>query len=216
MLGHKISVAAAIALIVLLTGIAHATQTLKWDNLAPPWDNKRNPVEQLAKEQQDDVYTLLWGPNYGDPNGKRNAEEQKAYDSLKASGIDPDSLFAAIEKLREESIKRDQVLLFELDKEVIKLPGYVLPLDFDGTAVKSFLLVPYVGACIHTPPPPPNQIVYVEMAKAYESEKLFEPVWVTGRITVGMDKKSLTLVDGSDDVDVGYSLQATKIEPYKN
>ena len=47
------------------------------------------------------------------------------------------------------------------DKEV-KIPGYVLPLDVYGRGINTFLLVPYIGACIHVPPPAPNQIVYVE------------------------------------------------------
>jgi hypothetical protein len=81
--------------------------------------------------------------------------------------------------------------------------------------VKSFLLVPYVGACIHVPPPPPNQIVFVELKHGFKSPELFAPVWVTGRISTGMNKTSLTLVDGSTDVSFGYALQATTVEPYE-
>ena len=44
-----------------------------------------------------------------------------------------------------------------VDKEV-KIPGYVLPLDMYGRGVNTFLLVPYIGACIHVPPPAPNQL----------------------------------------------------------
>ena len=49
-----------------------------------------------------------------------------------------------------------------LDGKTIRIPGYVLPLEFSGSKVTEFLLVPWVGACIHTPPPEPNQIVYVK------------------------------------------------------
>lgn len=193
---------------------AHAAETLKWENFAPPWDDSRNPVPKLSQEQQDDVYTLLWGPAYEDSKVKRNAEEQAAYDRLKESGVDPEALFKEIEDIRKELEKNDQTLVFGLDKKRVRLAGYVLPLEFAGKMVKSFLLVPSVGACIHVPPPPPNQIVHVRPQKPFVSEELYAPVWVTGEVTVGMGKKSLSLVDGSSDIDFGYSIQATKIEPY--
>jgi hypothetical protein len=172
-------------------------------------------LTQLNDEQLDDVYTTYYGPNYHEPSGKKNADEQRAYDDLAASGIDPEALFAKIDKLSKEADARNKTLVSELDGQVIKLPGYVLPLDFEGTTVRSFLLVPYVGACIHVPPPPPNQIVHVELKQGFESKELYAPVWVTGRIRVGMAKTSLSLVDGSTDVNFGYALQATKVEPYE-
>jgi len=206
----------AFALAAFFAGPAYAIETLKWQDLAPPWDETTNPVTELTDEQKDDLYAILWGPNFDDPSGKMDAEERKAHESLKASGVNPKTIITKIKKLREEADARDKILVFDLDKKVVKLPGYVLPLDFEGTLVKSFLLVPFVGACIHVPPPPPNQIVHVEPLKGFESEGLFGAVWVTGRITVGMGKESLNLVDGSSDVGFGYTMQATKVEPYEN
>ncbi len=56
----------------------------------------------------------------------------------------------------------------DLDGKHVRIGGYVVPLDFEATTVKEFLLVPFVGACIHVPPPPPNQIVYVKTAKGFD------------------------------------------------
>lgn len=215
MFDRRALIAATLVISFFFIATAHAVETLDWKNLAPPWDDSKNPVTELSDEQQDDLYAVLWGPNFGDPSGKMDADERKAYESLEASGVDPKAIVAKINKLREEADARDKILVFDLDKKVIKLPGYMLPLEFDGTLVKSFLLVPYVGACVHVPPPPPNQIVHVEPENAIEGKALFAPVWVTGRITVGMGKQSLTLVDGSSDIDFGYVLQATKVEPYE-
>jgi hypothetical protein len=75
--------------------------------------------------------------------------------------------------------------------------------------------VPWVGACIHTPPPPPNQIVHVKTDQPFEFTGLFTPVWVTGRMSAAASRKSLYLIDGSSDIDIGYSLQASQVEPYK-
>ena len=102
-----------------------------------------------------------------------------------------------------------------LDGQSIRIPGYLLPLEFSGKQVSEFLLVPWVGACIHTPPPPPNQIVLVRPEKPVTITGMFEPVWVSGRLTAGALKKSLSMVDGAADIDVGYSVKAAQVEPYK-
>jgi hypothetical protein len=212
---RAILLAVAIGLNPAFAQEAGAVETLKWEDLAPPWDESQNPLNQLNSDQTDDVYTIVWGPSYGDPKARLNADEQKAYAHLKASGIDPAAFLAKIEALRDQTEINNKTLMPGLDGRDVKLPGYVLPLDFDGTLVKSFLLVPYVGACIHVPPPPPNQIVFVRLKHGFKSAELFAPVWVTGRISTGMNKASLTLIDGSNDVDFGYSLQATRVEPYE-
>ena len=99
--------------------------------------------------------------------------------------------------------------------KLVRIPSYLLPLEFSGTKVTEFLLVPWVGACIHTPPPEPNQIVYVKTDKAFEMRRMFDAVWVTGRIAATGSKKSVQIVDGSADIDVGYSLRAGLVEPYQ-
>lgn len=199
----------------VFAAFAYAADTLSWDDLAPPWDDTRDPMKQLSAQQQIDLSTLIWGPNYGDPSGTRNEEEQQAYDRLKASGKDPDALLEDVRKLSEEAARNEKTLIRDLNDKVVKLPGYVLPVEFDGDAVTSFLLVPYVGACIHVPPPPPNQIVYVKTETPFTVGGLYSAVWVTGKMSVGMGTKSLTLVDGSSGIDFGYSLAATSIELYQ-
>ena len=86
----------------------------------------------------------------------------------------------------------------------VHIGGYVVPLDFDATTVKEFLLVPFVGACIHVPPPPANQIVYVKSEKGFDVQGMFDPVYVTGTLKVSMTS--------TGRADAGYSLDADKIE----
>ena len=68
----------------------------------------------------------------------------------------------------------------DLNGQQVRMPGYVLPLEFSGTKITEFLLVPWVGACIHTSPPPPNQIVNVKFDGGIEIKGQFAPMWVTG------------------------------------
>lgn len=92
--------------------------------------------------------------------------------------------------------------------ETVRLSGYIVPLDYDGTGVTLFLLVPYVGACVHVPPPPANQLVLVSTKRPYESDGLFEAVTVTGMF--GTSSTSTQLAD------VGYALSADEIAPYRS
>lgn len=95
-----------------------------------------------------------------------------------------------------------------LDGQQVKLPGYVVPLDVSADGeVREFLLVPYYGACIHVPPPPSNQIVYVHDAKGVKMDELYQPYWVTGKISV----KALD----SDLAQAGYQLKADEVAPYE-
>jgi len=96
----------------------------------------------------------------------------------------------------------------ELDGKVVKIPGFIVPLDVarDGT-VSEFFLVPYFGACIHVPPPPPNQIVYVTARKGIALDSIYEAYWITG--TMKMQTKSTRLGAAA------YSLSADNVEIYK-
>ena len=74
----------------------------------------------------------------------------------------------------------------DLDGVRVRIPGYLIPLD--ATAVNEFtefLLVPYFGACIHTPPPPPNQIIHVTASSALKAESIWDPFWIDGVLTTG-------------------------------
>ncbi|MDB9817954.1 DUF3299 domain-containing protein [Pelagibacterales bacterium] len=94
----------------------------------------------------------------------------------------------------------------KLDGKIVKIPGYIVPLDYSGTGVTEFMLVPYVGACIHVPPPPPNQLVYVTTDKPWDTMTLWEPVWVTGEIIVK--------IQTNEWAETGYEISADKIEFY--
>ena len=93
-----------------------------------------------------------------------------------------------------------------MDGAVVKLPGYVVPLEEAGGAMKEFLLVPYFGACIHSPPPPANQIVHVVSTKPARGLRSMDVVWVSGKLHA---KRQDSYMGKS-----GYHMDAFKIEPY--
>ena len=96
----------------------------------------------------------------------------------------------------------------DLDGLRVLLPGFVVPLELaDNGKVTEFLLVPYVGACIHYPPPPANQIVYVVLPKPVEIDTMWLPYWVAGELQ--------TQARESDLGNAGYTIVAEYMELYE-
>jgi hypothetical protein len=95
----------------------------------------------------------------------------------------------------------------DLNGAYIKMPGYMLPFDVTSKGVTSFILVPFAGACLHTPPPPANQLVFVDTKEPWVTESMWDPVWVTGQMR--HEVQSTTLAE------VGYAMQADTIELYE-
>jgi len=94
------------------------------------------------------------------------------------------------------------------DSKNIRLPGFVVPLEFDEDfVVTEFFLVPYFGACLHGPPPPPNQIVFVKHSDGVKLESLQQPFWISGLLT--------TIGEVNDTAHAAYSMTAKDIEPYE-
>lgn len=94
-----------------------------------------------------------------------------------------------------------------LDGVSVKLPGYIIPLDTGLEGVTSFVLVPYVGACIHVPPPPPNQLVFVTTATPWPSENLWDAIWVYGHLSARLQSTEIA--------EIGYQIAAENIESYE-
>jgi hypothetical protein len=94
-----------------------------------------------------------------------------------------------------------------LDGARVRLPGYIVPLEETAAGHTEFLLVPYFGACIHTPPPPANQIVMVVPAKPAAGFRSMDTVWVNGVLKA---TRSNTAMGSS-----GYRLESALVERYK-
>lgn len=87
----------------------------------------------------------------------------------------------------------------------VRIPGYVVPLEESKAGLKEFLLVPYFGACIHSPPPPANQIIHVTRQQAVKFHTM-DPVWVTGTLQT---LRSDTFMGAT-----GYRMEASTVEAY--
>jgi hypothetical protein len=198
---------------------AEEPRTLGWEDLSVKVSAADNPFATLSTEQLialSDVAGLRARKARGVMlTPEEVAIEKKALIKLKQDGVDVDGLLGKRDAIAEKKRAAASAVNPAIDGKMVRIPGYVLPLEFSGTKVTEFLLVPWVGACIHTPPPEPNQIVYVKPDKAFDIRRMFDAVWVTGRIAATGSKRSVEIVDGSADIDVGYSLRASLVEPYQ-
>ncbi len=149
--------------------------------------------------------------------------DQIEWDDLIPDDYRPDKImaqFGDISQLSDDDPRTQQIMIElqalwddapivpQLDGKRVRLLGFVVPLEGDGKKLSEFLLVPYYGACIHVPPPPANQTVYVKVPEAdAKIRRAFDTVWVTG----AMSAKSFD----SDLATAGYQLQADLVEPYE-
>lgn len=98
-------------------------------------------------------------------------------------------------------------IIEEMNGQNIRIPGFIVPVEFVGEEqVSTFFLVPYFGACLHMPPPPPNQIIYVETENGIKLESLYEPVWISGKLSTELFEDQLATS--------AYTMKMVTIEPY--
>jgi uncharacterized protein len=95
-----------------------------------------------------------------------------------------------------------------LEGAEIRIPGFIVPLELDDKGlVTEFFLVPYFGACIHVPPPPPNQMVYVVMARGLSLDSMYSAYWISGKMSTRSKSTRLGAA--------AYTLSGTAVEEYK-
>lgn len=181
-----------IAVPLALVGVVAAAQAW-W------WSSDEKPADQVVTE-------LSWEQLI--PEGftpVRSPLENMSKEQL-------DKLFDGSEESEKEIAEIEEMMAYapvvpELDGKHVRIPGYVVPLDFDGqTKMSEFLLVPYYGACIHTPPPPANQVVHANSDESIILEDAYQPVWAIGTLVTETINSSLA--------EAGYRLQVDRVEPY--
>jgi hypothetical protein len=138
------------------------------------------------------------------PKGWEPGAELKSLNLSSLQDADP----RAVEALRQLKEKWDSAPSDpSLAGARVRLLGYAIPLEKKSGKVAEFLLVPYFGACIHTPPPPANQIVHVFAKTPLGDLKSMDAVWVSGTLSL----HHAQTIWGK----TGYRMAAVKVDPYK-
>lgn len=96
----------------------------------------------------------------------------------------------------------------ELNETRVRIPGYTVPFEYGANAeITEFLLVPYYGACLHAPPPPPNQTVFAMTDEPIKLRNLAQAVWIEGTM--------YTQTQESELADAAYTIRVEKVETYE-
>lgn len=95
----------------------------------------------------------------------------------------------------------------EMNGMAVKIPGFIVPLEFnDEQSVTQFFLVPFFGACIHVPPPPPNQIIFVNYPQGLKQDSLNDPFWLSGILSTSLVENEIATA--------AYSMRLQHFETY--
>ena len=162
---------------------ASAFKTLEWDDLMPA----------------DDLDALQNPPNY-----LYDFEDGSEEDEI--SGQLANAVTSAVNDRYQKALVSTRIIP-EMNGTNIRIPGFIVPLEFDDEqTITEFFLVPYFGACIHSPPPPPNQIIYVRAPKGIQIETLYDPFWISGKLSTKLIENTMATA--------AYSMEMQSYEDY--
>lgn len=158
-------------------------RTIEWPDLMP----------------KDDLDAIMNPPDFLDEIADGSVEDQISSQVQSAIAAAGDSRY-------QQALQSTRVVE-DFNNQPVRIPGFIVPLEFDGDqTITQFFVVPYFGACIHMPPPPPNQIIYAAYPKGFKLKTLYDPFWITGVL-----KTSLT---DNDMATSAYSIEVNSIQPY--
>ncbi len=173
-----LSILLTLSLAMTVTAADSAYQEIEWADLIP----------------EDDLNALMNPPQELFDIEDGSEEDQISNDLFNA-------LTAAGDSRYQQALVSTQVRS-EYDQHKIRLPGFIVPVTLDeNQVVTEFFLVPYFGACIHVPPPPPNQIIFSRFEKGITLDDLYTPYWIEGTLSTTLTENELATSAYSFSVD---------------
>ncbi len=165
-------------------------------------DGEARAVNDYPEGYEEVAWEDLLPPGFSSDEIYARYEDRLA--ALEDGSPEADAIFT---EMQAEYDSNSGAINTDLDGTKINLAGFVAPLSFDEEIITEFLLVPYFGACIHVPAPPPNQtiLVTVDEASGLTLEDTWGAVWVAGTITVDqattdLATASYTMIDATSGI----------------
>ncbi|QHJ12722.1 hypothetical protein FX988_02980 [Paraglaciecola mesophila] len=180
----------ALLLIIILPNVAHAEQA----------SESYQEIEWIALMPKDDLDALMNPPDY--LLGIEDGSEQDSVEALnEKEGVDENT------KRFQKALSSTRVIDTYANKR-IRIPGFIVPLQSDDSQqITEFFIVPYFGACLHMPPPPPNQIIHSTSPQGIQLDSLYDPFWFEGTLVIDTEENAL----GTS----AYRLKLNKAYPFE-
>ncbi|MCB1814569.1 MAG: DUF3299 domain-containing protein, partial [Candidatus Competibacteraceae bacterium] len=142
------------------------TLELQWADLIPRAETPEDPFAKLTSSQIKMISEVAFvrlrqQMGLDDVTAEKQQQADEFTAQLEAQGVAVDDILARRAEMVAKQRAQAESVVDQLDGRDVRIPGFLLPLNYEGEKVTEFLLVPVVGACIHVPPPPPNQMVHV-------------------------------------------------------
>ena len=198
---------AGAALITLMAGAPLQAEVIGWDALPDPAKAFHDPIRALDYAALSDLSRILRlrdrlnSDDVSDVARPRlEGQVQALVAGLGARGVDADRMLALLPETEDRRRRAGLAVNPALEGETVTLSGYAFPgpVGIDGANVA--YVVPEIGMCSHTPPPPPNMLVRVRIASGSALETLYQPVRVTGRLVTHYSVEDVFVVDGTQQL----------------
>lgn len=201
--------ACSISMLFLLTSLsvnAKEFSTIEWVDLIPPADLEilNNPPKSVTDipHGQD----LSDFPSDDELEQLSNSIANAINDATNTTNIG--QVTPSPEEQAYSAALQSTNVNAQFHQKKIRLPGFVVPVEYnDDQVITEFFLVPYFGACIHVPPPPPNQIIYVKYPQGLNLTALYDPFWIEGTLQTELMQNDIALA--------AYSINAETVKPYE-
>jgi hypothetical protein len=162
---------------------ADSYMELQWDDLLTQQDIK------ALMEPPEDIFDIEDG----------SVEDKIASDLVNKLELANDSDY---QRALTSTVVRE-----EYNQKKVRIPGFIVPITLDDNqSITTFFLVPYYGACIHMPPPPPNQIIYATFNKGFKLADMNAPYWLEGTLSTTLTENELAKS--------AYSISVDQLEIY--
>ncbi len=208
-----------IAIVFAVFAVPAAAQVaadIEWQDLAPSFDVRENPFYGLSLRESillGKLVELEQAEGEGltlSPFERRGRDlALKALDSVGLEGASLAQRVLAFDPLLEASRTETATAL---EGRVVRIAGFILPIEVEKQRITRFVLVPFAGACVHTPPPPPNQMVVVRAPAGVVVRGPFEAITVTGVLEIAPEAQTVIFTDGVAAIDTGYAMEANAVE----
>lgn len=191
---------------------AKEVTTIEWVDLIPPADLEilTNPPKSITDIPHGQNFPELSSefPSENELDQLSNSISNAIGDAVNSNDRYGGSVVPSPEEQAYAAALNSTNVNAEYDQKSIRLPGFVVPVEYnDDQVITEFFLVPYFGACIHVPPPPPNQIIYVKYPQGLEITALYDPFWIEGTMKTQLIQNDIALS--------AYSIEASEIKPYE-
>ena len=158
-------------------------------------------IEWIQLMPKDDLDALL-----NPPESLYEITDGSEQDSLDNLGTQP---FENEQDKRYQKALSSVRVIESYNNKKLRIPGFIVPLESEeGKRISEFFIVPYFGACLHMPPPPPNQIIYVKFDQGVDLKSLYDAFWFEGTLTINTVENEL----GTS----AYQLKLDNVLPYED